>query len=400
VSHDVGLATEAIYDEVRRCCLAAYGTRIRSIVATGSLARDEATFFRDGDRWVLAGDAEFLLIFADGAEVPTEAGEDELAQRVEAALTRQGFAGRVDLSAGSADYLRQLTPGIFAYELRECGRVISGDAAILSLIPPFASRDIPLEDAWRLLANRLVEQLDILSEEPSGHELSPKACYRMVKLYLDMATSFLVFVEAYAPTYRERAERLRVLAHAAGAGQYPLPLEAFAEIVDACTRWKLAPESMSTPRADAGRWVDALRDARRLWRWELGQLTTVTTVVSDDVLLKQWMARQSLLDRARGWVYVLRRSGWLRSVAAWPRWAWQAAQGSPRYWVYRASTTVLFGRVDVSDTARTADDQTVEEVSRYLPVIPESAHPVLSGSARLATAITWNYTKFLVRTRA
>jgi hypothetical protein len=32
--------------------------------------------------------------------------------------------------------------------------------------------------------------------------------------------------------------------------------------------------------------------------------------------------------------------------------------------------------------------------------MPESAQRIISGSARLATAITWNYTEFLVRTRA
>src|SRR6266545_3637673 len=81
---------EMIYAEVRQCCLGAdHG--LRSIVATGSLARGEATFFRKGAGWALAGDAEFLLILADGAEVPTKAAESELARRVEAALVSRGL---------------------------------------------------------------------------------------------------------------------------------------------------------------------------------------------------------------------------------------------------------------------------------------------------------------------
>src|SRR5205807_6068276 len=107
-----------------------------------------------------------------------------LRQSIEEGVSRRGILARVTLSAVHPDYLRKLRPHIFAYELKKCGRVIWGDSQILSLVPRFSASRIPFEDAWRLLCNRMIEQLEVLDGlEDRPTILPPEAFYRTIKLY-------------------------------------------------------------------------------------------------------------------------------------------------------------------------------------------------------------------------
>src|ERR1041384_5894704 len=49
-----------------------WGTSLRAVVLTGSLARDEATFVDKGLQRTLLGDADFFLIFHDDAPLPSK----------------------------------------------------------------------------------------------------------------------------------------------------------------------------------------------------------------------------------------------------------------------------------------------------------------------------------------
>src|SRR4029434_4801626 len=208
---------EAIRLGTARLCAERYGSRLRSVVVTGSLARDEVTFVEMSTGRRLLGDAEFLLICSDTCALPAEADTIELSRRIEARLLAEHhLTSRIELSAGKAAYLTHLEPHIFALELRECGRVIWGDPTVLSLIPSFDAAAIPLEDAWRLLANRIVEYLAVSAEVVARQPASLNTRYRTVKLYLDMATSLLLFSGRYGTTYRSRSEKLRELAEQRG----------------------------------------------------------------------------------------------------------------------------------------------------------------------------------------
>src|SRR5204862_702462 len=92
-----------------------------------------------------------------------------------------------------------------------CGQAIWGDAGALALIPDFSPSEIPLEDGWRLLCERIVEQLSVADQLLEWRPtLSAEAHYQTVKLYLDMATSFLLFSGVYAATCREPSKRLAI----------------------------------------------------------------------------------------------------------------------------------------------------------------------------------------------
>jgi hypothetical protein len=401
-----------ICEETARQCAAELCERLRSIVLTGSLARDEATFIEQAERWTLLGDAEFLLIFRNREALPSTSSLNSLREKIEHKLLERGLLGKVSLSACHPAYLRKLPPHIFTYELRECGQVIWGDQETLALVPSFSSIDISLEDAWRLLCNRMIEVLEIAHELPGqGQALPRQVHYRTLKLYLDMATSLLAFAGFYEPTYLGRAERLRVLAgNHATAQTFPFELRRFSQRVNACTQRKLFGIGFEGASAVQGEdnpgfsfWEEAISYARLLWRWELTRLTNAGDRVSDRQLWQRWMQMQPFRCCLRGWLYVLRKRGWHRSWRQWPRWTRLAWRTSPRYCVYAAASQLFFRLPGLLGT-RTRSPLTGadwKELRGWLPMAWE-AEPgdAIEGFRRLSSDVARNYHDFLEGTRS
>jgi hypothetical protein len=383
---------DLICAETGAVCQQTYGQTLRAIVLTGSLARNEATFVERPDGSTLLGDAEFLLVIHSGAPLPSASDAHRMRVEIERRLLRHGLRGAVTVSGVPASYLHRLRPSIFAYELTAYGNVIAGDQSVLNLVRRFPVSEIPLEDAWRLLANRVVEQLETLRELPADETpLLDDVHYRTVKLLLDTATSFLVFVGGYRPSYAERSVSLNQLAYSRGAEDWPFPARAFADAVRDCTEWKLS----GRPSEGAARafWGRAVHYAQALWAWELARLLKLGNEPPAGVLMRQWMQRQPIGERVRSWASVLRRSGWLRSLGYWPRWMRLALRGSPRYLVYAAAGDLLF-------SVGTVTPATVRRIQRCLPVVSRIPDAASSGVHLVAADIRENYYRFLVETSA
>src|SRR5262249_8467206 len=60
-----------ILTETSRLCAQILNGRLRAIVLTGSVARDEGSFIRHLDGHVLLGDIEFFLVFEDAEPLPS-----------------------------------------------------------------------------------------------------------------------------------------------------------------------------------------------------------------------------------------------------------------------------------------------------------------------------------------
>ncbi len=388
-----------ICDVTARLCEERFGSDLTALVLTGSLARDEATFLRGPDGWTVAGDAEFLALFGDGRRLPGRADFDDVASAATSRLTACGTRCEVTLAGVRPAFLRRLPPLIFAYELRECGQVILGDPTVLSLIPSFSGSEISREDAWRMLSNRIVEQLEVVSELADGAQaLSPRAHYRTVKLYLDIATSLTVFAGIYQPTYRARMAALRSAATAASTTRWPFPPNDFLEDVAACTEWKLAQVAPAvTTGAEFMR--RAIGYARQLWRWELARLTGLDDNLPEQSLLEAWMACQPRSARLRGWLVVLREEAGSSSWKSRLRWALRALGPSPRYGVYQAATTLLFSLANADGPAHPAWAQDWAAVEHALPVQRPRPSSCAPGWLSLGRNILWNYHHFLTGTR-
>jgi len=376
------------------------------------LARDEATLIEEEKSWRLLGDAEFVLIFHSHASLPPKVATDFLRQNIETSISRLGIVGEVSLSAAHPRYLSRLRPHIFAYELRSCGQVLWGDPEILTRIPSFSASDIPLEDGWLLLSNRMVELLEALEGLEHRPNILPRRLfYRTIKLYLDMATSYLLFVGAYGPTYAERARRLRLLADTQPADdKAPLDLRRFSDRVSECTQWKLLETdlnsfSSSVPVSELGWswWEEAVGHAQALWLWELARLTRSDGGPTDQQLLQRWMRCQPMPRRLKGWLYIVRDQGWHRSWRNWPRWARLAWRASPRYWVYEVASEVFSQLPDLLTTTdeKQCPNANWEELRSFLPLVPGLEQgQKLPDWRRLVKDIAWNYKKFLVETRS
>jgi hypothetical protein len=391
-------AAQAIVAEVAHGSAERFGDALRAVVLTGSLARDEGTFVGRGHERSLLGDAEFLLVFRERTALPRPDVVAKLVRAVEDGLGKAGIRGTIGLSPCHARYLRELRAQIFAYELRACGRVVWGDPDVLAHVPPLAAADIDRVDAWRLLCNRLVEQLESVARSDGAEgSLDPALRYHTAKLWLDMATSLLVFTGGYEPTYRGRANSLSALAaRPAALSDAPFDLPRFASRVRACTRFKLGVGT-AADLDETGSWREAVVQARELWRWELLRLTGAPADASDRALRERWMRRQRLASRARGWAYAARRHGWHRSWRHWPRWARLFRRGSPRDWIYAAATELLFALATPAGGMTGQRPLALGDVARSLPVYDAAAG---GGWRETAAQIYDGYRTLVVETRA
>jgi len=398
-------AINTICEEVVRFCARQFGLGLHALILTGSFARGEGSFIRNKETWQALSDAEFIVVLADSVRVPSATEQREMQLKTSHALQSSGIHCSLSFGFVHANYLQKLQPSIFAFELRACGRVLGADASVLSLIPQFRAFEIPLEDAWRLLCNRLVECLEVLGHLESQREaVSPQDSYRIVKLYLDMCTSLLVFCGAYEPRYAQRADALSRLAQS-GPADAPFSLRDFSQQVSAATGFKVSGKSsesfdMSNSEEVASVTAEAMTYARQLWRWELKKLTNSNDDPDDQQLLKRLMNHQGMVHRLRGWAYVCRKQGWHRSWREWGRWLRLLCQASPRYCVYAVASEMCFVLPPSPDDALRFTDSDCQRWRDLLPMRNEIYGGERSPWSKLMAETVWNYQEFLVETRA
>jgi hypothetical protein len=402
LASDAVKARRAICAQAVETIMTTSAEGLLAIVLTGSLARDEGTFVVRSDFLELLGDADFLLVYGHGTRRSNSGTDSSLNRKIEVNLLNRGIRCRVHANAVSQRYFRRLPRAIFTYELKKCGRLVAGDSKVLESIPDFTGAEISRDDAWRMLCNRIIEHLAFVGDlSNTGSQLSPELHYATVKLFLDMATSYLVFAGEYAPTYRERADRLMALARQSNH-QSPFPLTKFASRVAECTSWKISGDEEGCDRR-VELWHDAISYMRRLWRWEMIELTHARNDLTIAGLSNQLARQQTVSQRVRGWASVVKRSGWLKSASQWPRWMRLATRSTPRYLVYQAAAEVAFRLpclVKHSGQPPRLDVNWLE-IQALLPEhAPKPSSKVGEPWRALVDDVLWNYSKFLEGTRA
>jgi hypothetical protein len=378
-----------------------YGDALDSMVLTGSMARDEATCVWNGELWTILGDAEFLFSFKENRQHSPIGDLHQISQKIESALQDQRIECSVDLGPVPSNYFSKLPPHVFSFELKACGKQVFGHTDVLSQIPNFSTAEISREDAWRLLCNRLLELFehseDLLVPDTRQSE---RLRYKLVKLYLDMATTFLIFNGQYAPTYAERcANLLSLIQSGVHANVSGVDLPDFAKQVSLCTLAKLNPERVG-PNAPSVSVREAIRVAHALWRWELRKLTRSPVSSSDSDLMRDFSSQRPTSRRLRGWAFAVRAVGVVHSLRDAPRWLWLAAKGSPRDLIYLVGTALLF---KLEDDAGSVDGLHDSDQASLAGLLPKRDFPELKsralGWAGLAQLVFENYQQFVLKTR-
>jgi hypothetical protein len=117
---------------------------------------------------------------------------------------------RVGFNSILAPQIKRLRPAIFSREMLEHGKLLWGEPAALPLPRWWQERrvDIPLLDGFRLLNNRIVQQIDARWHYEKFGDVDVLHSYTLQKFWIELATSLSVFLGRYRTSYRERREEL------------------------------------------------------------------------------------------------------------------------------------------------------------------------------------------------
>lgn len=336
----------------------------RALILTGSAARGEATLLRttSGIRWL--SDLELLAVVPDSADLQQEVRRlNSLSAQIGRRLEETGVRVSVELTPAPERYFSLIRPHLFGYELLTHGKQLHGAEDYLLRIPRFGAHQIPKEDGWRLLSNRMVEWLDFTCR--SSGMVPEEQLYGVAKQYLDLATSLSIFSGHYAASYRERAQRLESLARWISAEGLPLPADRFIEAVKIATDFKLAPGAAGGDGPQPHTWAWLREQLPTMlacaWRWEICALSGRTVRTPDDAigaLGRVYGWRQKL----RGWASLVLRPHLHSGGALWPQIGRLFGLGTPRALVYVCAQQLL-------EQSRRREPEALVWVERHLPVI-------------------------------
>lgn len=363
----------------------------RAVILTGSAARSEETVAVWPDRTECLSDLELLGVVPDAANLPAAAVRfDGLAARFAADLSARRIYLQVELTPAPEKYFSTVRPHLFGYELKCCGRQLAGTPDYLKRIPDFTAKEIPCEDAWRLLSNRLVEWLGLTVD---GEALAlPRQFYVLVKTYLDLATALSLLSGHYGPTYRERVERLDAVVGWALRRGCPIKGDRLRHAVTTSLRFKLDPRgdfewlwretSPALPELLHAQglgyfWDDLPHVLRAVWCW-IGKRLSLRN--DSDPLVP---ALYDFRTKIRGWLKLLLCAPRHLRPCVLGRMVRLVRLGSPRSLVYSCAAAL-------SDPATGARPETLAYVARRLP-LPCPAEAGWEDLARCCVRIWQQY---------
>lgn len=192
-------ADPAFQDEVRgelerliaRVRESAAAPSVAGVLLTGSFSRGEGTVIGNGgshSRWL--SDVECLVVVRGGI-VPRQEIQRSMRQIERDTNSDGGSIARgikVELRAILTEGMLRLRPAIFTRELCEHAKLLWGDPAAIPVPPASSSEaEISKHDAFRLLNNRIIEQIAVRSEYADRTGDSTVTAYSLAKFWIDLA---------------------------------------------------------------------------------------------------------------------------------------------------------------------------------------------------------------------
>jgi hypothetical protein len=318
---------------------------VAGVLLTGSFARGEGTVIahpRSRSRWL--SDVECLVVVKGGIvskqEIQRSMRRIEHDSNSDRANAERGI--KVELRAILTEGMTRLPPAIFTSELREHAKLLSGDPAAIPL-PPVSSNGVEISkrDAFRLLNNRIVEQIAVRAEYAEGTSDLTATAYSLAKFWIDLGTSLSVFLGCYRPGYRSRQKPVE---EALRAHQDILGAEMGERLI---SRFRNAMGQkfgeVGFPSNDlAGEFSEAVEIARATWNWESGQLLGTSAAATDwRGIFARLSSLETAAQRVRDWARIVRQPSGLRQLG--PRAMLAAARvGSLATLIYGSGCVIDF----------------------------------------------------------
>ncbi|HEV2287814.1 MAG TPA: hypothetical protein VGR81_02560 [Candidatus Acidoferrales bacterium] len=355
-----------------------------AVVLTGSFARDEGSVLATSDRFCILGDMEYMVVFPVRVDrAPLQAFLDQQAKELKIELASRGVDCDLEFRAITPEYFHGLRPQIFGYELLTHGQTVWGDSSLLSAVPRFSREAIPQSDAWRMLNNRIIEQLEWADGIAAyDRDKLVHLHYQLIKCHIDLATTLLVFTGNYESTYAARSKALAKWASEAGSKPGLEFLRPLMEKVSACTAYKLDPHATPNPlgvnanTGDAETFSNELARAltdlvplvREIWRWEATTFSGTKNAMdaTDSALQEAVLRNQPLGEKSRGWAKLALMQPVRREQGFWGNALRLALRGSPRYLVYGVAAQLYFALPEAIPNHVNSD--TLAELGQFLPV--------------------------------
>ena len=351
---------ELLLDRVRGCAAAPC---VAGVLLTGSFARGEGTVIshpQTKSRWL--SDVECLVVVRGGI-VSMQEIDRSLRQIERDANSDCGNAARgikVELRAILPEGMLRLRPTIFTQELCEHSKLLWGEPAAIP-VPhePARGASISKHDAFRLLNNRIIEQIAMRSEYSDRTSDSTAVAYSLVKFWIDLGTSLSVFLGCYRPLYRSRQKPVE---DALRAHPEILGPEMSGRLISRF-RNAMAQKLCQTgfPSGDLTcQFSEAVEIARATWNWESGQLSGTSTDTGDwRGIFVRLRSLETATQRLRDWARLLRQPSGLRQLG--PRAMLAAARvGSLATLIYGTGCVIDFFWDEIgSETGRGTEIATV-----------------------------------------
>ncbi len=245
--------------------------RIRAVVLLGGYGRGEGTpFLRDGKQ-VPFNDYDLVVVSDDLGRGEANA----LRERLKAAEGELGLACGipVDLCLYSERRLRRAEPSLLNCEMRWGHQVVSGDPAILSLMPPYGFADVPSSEGARLLMNRGALLLDVarfLDGRPTLYEApDPISMVKfMFKALLAFGDCALLITGRYDIRYAAKKVLIQELAAEPGLPEASFLIEQYRRAIE-LKEWAEVERLLAVPLRQE--WPQVRDYFLRFLRWYEGR---------------------------------------------------------------------------------------------------------------------------------
>jgi hypothetical protein len=283
------------------------------LILTGSVARGEGTIVPDREvrsRWL--SDIEFHVVIDGDRSVclrEMDATLDSLQRTINTEPLNRRRGVRVGFTSIPAGQIARLRPAIFSREMLEHGKLVWGEPERVP-VPRWwrdGQRGIPHLDAFRLLGNRIIQQVDArLRWQYDGDAV--QAAYTLSKFWIELATSLSVFLGCYRTSYRDRQ---RAVEDALSKSREALG-DASELLIGRLQQAMLVKSGHASPAPCSEQdFRDSAQVAALVWNLEVQQMLGDTDAPVDarepGLVLTALRRLEPYAQRTRDWVRLLRR---------------------------------------------------------------------------------------------